>query len=402
MKGMERILLLSVLLCLSAVASAQDGDFIGGVIGPGTESPGGNIGMSNPSADYCSNQGYEYSGGNCVFPDGSSCDAWAFYRGECEYEPKPAPEPEPEPIVGPGTETPSDGGSVIGMPNPAAVYCSNQGYEYSDGKCIFPDGSSCDSWEFYRGECSYNPEPEKPIGMPNPASSYCAAQGYDLETRTDPTTGGEVGYCVFPDGSSCEEWAFYRGQCQYHPKPKPQPTPTPAPVPPVPKPQAPIATYTCDAPPVGEEGTILNYNAKTAPPSRVYFMGNFVSWRNFEEAFPATSPALWVETSSGWSWNAVCPLGAWMSEVIYLPRNGSVSLYLMDFSGNARQRQLGSASEGFKQIILYTNSPGQQMAIITLDGVPSNVVFINVKSDWTPCGTREVGASASPEVDLVP
>jgi len=328
------IFLLSVLICLAAFASAQDGEFVGGLIGPGTESPGGNIGMSNPAADYCSNQGYEYSGGNCVFPDGSSCDAW----------------------------------------------------------------------EFYRGECSYNPKPEKPIGMANPASVYCGAQGYDLEIRTDPMTGGQVGYCVFPDGSSCEEWAFYRGQCKYEPKPKPQPTPTPtpAPVPPVPKPQAPIATYTCNAPPAGEEETILNYDSKAAPPSMVYSMGSFVSWLNFDGSFPATSPALWIETSSGWSWNAVCPLGAWMSEVIYLPRNGSVSLYLMDFSGNARRRELGAASEGYKQIILNSNSPGIQMAIFTLDGVPSNVVFIDVKSDWTPCGTRDVSASASPEADLVP
>jgi putative hemolysin len=326
------VFLLSVLLCLAAVASAQDDDFIGGVIGPGTESPGGSIGMSNPAADYCESHGYDYSGGRCVFPDGSSCDAW----------------------------------------------------------------------EFYRGECGYNPEPEKPIGMPNPASSYCKAQGYDLEIRTDPTTGGEVGYCVFPDGSSCEEWAFYRGQCKYEPKPKPQPTPTPTPVPPVPKPQAPIATYTCDAPAASEQEAILDYDAKSAPPTQVYFQGSFVSWRNFQGTFPATSPALWIRTSSGWSWNAVCPLDAWMSEVIYLPRNGSVNLYIMDFSGNARLHLLGSASEGYKQIILDANSPGQNMAIVTLDGVPSNVVFIDVKSDWTPCGDRDVSASASPGVDLIP
>lgn len=332
MRGSERILLISVLFCLVSFASAQDGDFIGGVIGPGTESPGGSIGMSNPAADYC----------------------------------------------------------------------SNQGYEYSNGRCVFPDGSSCDAWEFYRGECSYDPEPEKPMGMPNPASSYCTVQGYKLETRTDPTTGGEVGYCVFPDGSSCEEWAFYRGQCQYNPKPKPKPTPTPTPTPPVPKPQAPIATYTCDAPSASQQEAILDYDAKSAPPGQVYFMGSFVSWRDFQGTFPATSPALWIKTSSGWSWNAVCPLGAWMSEVIYLPRNGSVSLYMMDFSGNARLHQLGSASEGYKQITLYTNSPGQKMAIITLDGVPSNVVFTNVKSDWMPCGVRDVSGSASPGVDLIP
>lgn len=402
MKRIVGVFLLSILLCLSAIASAQDDEFVGGVTDSGTESSGGNIGMANPAAVYCSNQGYEYSDGSCVFPDGSSCDAWKFYRGECKYEPKPkpkpAPEPKPEPIVGPGTETPDDGGSVIDMANPAAVYCSNQGYEYSDESCVFPDGSSCDAWKFYRGECSYNPEPKKPIGMPNPASVYCKAQGYDLEIRTDPKTGGEVGYCIFPDGSSCEEWAFYKGECKYEPKP----TPTPTPVPPAPKPQAPTATYTCDAPPVGEDGVILEYDVKLAPPSQVYFQENFVFWPNFEGDFPATSPALWIKTSSGWSWNAVCPLGAWMSEVMYLPRNGSVSLYLMDFSGNTRRHELGAAFEGYKQIILNANAPGLQMAIFTLDGVPSNVVFIDVKSNWTPCGTQDVSTSASPEVNLVP
>jgi putative hemolysin len=51
------------------------------------------------------------------------------------------------------------------------------------------------------------------MGVANPASVYCDAQGYDLEIRTNPETGGQVGYCVFPDGSACEEWDFYRGEC---------------------------------------------------------------------------------------------------------------------------------------------------------------------------------------------
>ena len=25
--------------------------------------------------------------------------------------------------------------------------------------------------------------------------------------------GGTVGYCLFPDDSECEEWAFFRGEC---------------------------------------------------------------------------------------------------------------------------------------------------------------------------------------------
>jgi len=51
----------------------------------------------------------------------------------------------------------------------------------------------------------------KPFG--NPATEYCIEQGYEPEIRTNPD-GSQTGYCVFPDGSECEEWAFYRGECQ--------------------------------------------------------------------------------------------------------------------------------------------------------------------------------------------
>jgi putative hemolysin len=53
---------------------------------------------------------------------------------------------------------------------------------------------------------------EPTIGMANPASAYCQEQGYTLEMRTDAS--GTYGVCIFPDGSECEEWAFYRGECQ--------------------------------------------------------------------------------------------------------------------------------------------------------------------------------------------
>lgn len=51
------------------------------------------------------------------------------------------------------------------------------------------------------------------MGVPDPSSVYCDALGYGLETRTNPETGGEVGYCVFPDSSACPTWDFYRGKC---------------------------------------------------------------------------------------------------------------------------------------------------------------------------------------------
>ncbi len=57
-------------------------------------------------------------------------------------------------------------------------------------------------------------QPTAQPGLPNPASVYCQEQGGRLEIRTD-ADGGQAGYCVFPDGSECEEWAFFRGECSH-------------------------------------------------------------------------------------------------------------------------------------------------------------------------------------------
>jgi putative hemolysin len=51
-----------------------------------------------------------------------------------------------------------------------------------------------------------------PANLPNPASVYCKEQGYRNEIRTTDD-GSQTGYCIFPDGSECDEWAFYRGEC---------------------------------------------------------------------------------------------------------------------------------------------------------------------------------------------
>jgi putative hemolysin len=49
-------------------------------------------------------------------------------------------------------------------------------------------------------------------GIPNPASVYCTQQGNKLEIRT-VSDGSQIGICIFPDGSTCDEWAYYRGEC---------------------------------------------------------------------------------------------------------------------------------------------------------------------------------------------
>ncbi len=49
-------------------------------------------------------------------------------------------------------------------------------------------------------------------GMPNPASLFCQQQGHKLEIHTS-ADGSQSGICVFADGSSCDEWAYFRGEC---------------------------------------------------------------------------------------------------------------------------------------------------------------------------------------------
>jgi len=59
--------------------------------------------------------------------------------------------------------------------------------------------------------------------MPNPASVYCVQNGNKLEIQT-ASDGSQTGICVFPDGSTCDEWAYFRGECGL----EAQKSPTPA------------------------------------------------------------------------------------------------------------------------------------------------------------------------------
>ena len=166
--------------------------------------------MPNPASVFCADndgtvdirkdaQGGEY--GVCVFADGSECDEWAFFRGEC----KPGQ---------PATE------QSAGMANPASVYCGEnggtldirtdaEGNEF--GVCTFADGSACDEWVFFRGECKPGDSGDV-MNMRNPASVFCAENGGQVDIRDE--ADGSVGYCVFADKSECEEWAFFRGECK--------------------------------------------------------------------------------------------------------------------------------------------------------------------------------------------
>lgn len=63
------------------------------------------------------------------------------------------------------------------------------------------------------------------VSMPNPASVYCKEHGNKLEILT-AADGSQSGVCVFPDGSSCDEWAYFRGACGLAVQKSPTPAPT--------------------------------------------------------------------------------------------------------------------------------------------------------------------------------
>lgn len=82
---------------------------------------------------------------------------------------------------------------VVGIPNPAAVYCQEMGYTYgtvgNTGYCNFPDGTQCEEWQFFAGQCGAQ-------------YSYCAQNGYGLEVRDDGGAyASSYAVCLSPDGA---------------------------------------------------------------------------------------------------------------------------------------------------------------------------------------------------------
>jgi uncharacterized protein len=62
-----------------------------------------------------------------------------------------------------------------------------------------------------------SPKPETPgaakqeVQIANPASENCIQKGGKLEIAETPE--GQQGFCILPDGTRCDEWALFRGEC---------------------------------------------------------------------------------------------------------------------------------------------------------------------------------------------
>jgi len=81
--------------------------------------------------------------------------------------------------------------------NPASTYVKFMGYKskvISDSAgnqnrtCIFPDGTECDEWQFYRGICGKQ-------------FSYCATKGLLTESVNDSINHTIYAVCVFIDST---------------------------------------------------------------------------------------------------------------------------------------------------------------------------------------------------------
>ena len=81
--------------------------------------------------------------------------------------------------------------------------------------------TACTSFRVQTSESAATEIPQ--ANIPNPASVYCEQNGNKLEIQT-AADGSQSGVCVFPDGSTCDEWAYFRGECG----PAAQASPTPA------------------------------------------------------------------------------------------------------------------------------------------------------------------------------
>jgi putative hemolysin len=114
----------------------------------------------------------------------------------------------PEGIVGSGTYEYTAEDWVITVSYPI-VAPENVVYHI-----VMSNGTTEFQWEGDVDAAMQVTEAAESPGLPNPASVHCEEQGYTLEIRTD-ANGNQYGVCIFPDGSECEEWQFFRGECTY-------------------------------------------------------------------------------------------------------------------------------------------------------------------------------------------
>jgi len=78
--------------------------------------------------------------------------------------------------------------------------------EYGVSDCAITDGRCTEITAVTQATTT-----TQPTGIPNPASEKCVQDGGQLQITSTPE--GQGGVCIFPDGSVCDEWDYFRGEC---------------------------------------------------------------------------------------------------------------------------------------------------------------------------------------------
>ena len=102
------------------------------------------------------------------------------------------------------TNVAEDERGSVGVPPGAVGYCEGLGFTVNaDSACVFPDGTSCEEWSFYRGTCGQS-------------HSYCNQHGGSISSRIEDAGTWTAVYAVCArDGKECHEADFVdTGTCE--------------------------------------------------------------------------------------------------------------------------------------------------------------------------------------------
>ncbi len=143
------------------------------------------------------------------------------------------------------------------------------------GVCYFEDNLQCEEWALMRGECPVGGV--KVTGYTTPAARYCAITGGEYVVTDNGGQADEQGACTLKNGSQCEAWSFYNGEClAVGDGTVPIPTPAPA----SPALQIPIAEV-CN----GMAQALLEAASRAATPP------SYVEVTQSDEPVPLTDPS---------------------------------------------------------------------------------------------------------------
>jgi putative hemolysin len=116
---------------------------------------------------------------------------------ETDAAPNPPAQPDAAPLPVPPVPECTPLAQPTGSENPASVYCTALGYHLDGSSCAFPDGTTCEEWSFFRGECGQT-------------HSFCNLHGGSVSNKIQNMGTWTANYalCTLANGKSCQEDTF--------------------------------------------------------------------------------------------------------------------------------------------------------------------------------------------------